>query len=608
MKKNIFNLKILLAVASGIFLLVVLISFINTPVIRWKIGDKQMYNINMQIDSRNYSLISKTAKNSLHEIKGILNLIVYDINDKRITTGFQFSRLEVLESKKRNLDLEQLYSTPFIIEFSKNGEIVNYQFPNELAIEDETLILGIIKGFQVIIPTIKISDWNMVESDMTGKYSAHYQIVDGSIIKKKKQYNDLNSIAETGIKDLSVIIKSSGTSFLLSKESSWLEAASIDEIVLIKDKKFNSFTIKCGIYGSLNKVQYDPDNELFIWKNNDADLIKTAFAKGYKNQVPYIEKRIVSFLKEKYKNENLGNILNSFTDKLDFKTANKLAEFLHAYPDETLKIKNYIIANQHKDFKVTNIIFALSRTNFYFTQKALLDIVHNNNINSKLREYTIISMRNFVNPTEELIRSLIFIADTRENASSIELSNTALLALGTLSDKSKINNKDNSERIKNELLVRLNKNNSDVEKTSIMLKAISNISDESLIPVFQEYSDSSNSTIRAISLSAFASMNDAKSMSILLDHMNNEKDSYVKNIIVDTLIKREPNKDSIAEVSKLVQTEADISIRYKMIQYIVDNRKNYPGVNNTLQDCLKKDFTDKEIALVYKGLYSKNFK
>jgi len=414
-----------------------------------------MYHVKMIYDL-GFEL-SREGKGSFSEkIDGILNFRILEVTPKEVKIGFQLSPIAIYIFGKRASELEKIYTTFFLASFSKTGKPIKFYFPNNISKQEEFAISEIVRGLQVNIPkNLKDKkEWTTKETNSSGTYIAHYTIRGNSILKKKLKYLNVDIKTVRGKAPLSTI-ELLHSKFLAkpSASMSWLERISGSENMNIKNG--NVVWLKSGMKASLALMPFKPDPSLTIWsEKRDFNLIAVSFKKGKKKAVSYWEKKQREALKERLEQTNLKKIITQMVKMPgeDINQLHLLRDYFSFFPEKALEIPALFLKKKVNSGTAASVINALELSGTTEAQKALISIMWDSYQLPLNRIRAIIALGGIQDPAEYTLNALWGQIEKKGTDSlSIELSNTAALALKNISNALKVKKPDLSMKINSRL-------------------------------------------------------------------------------------------------------------------------------------------------------------
>lgn len=580
--------------------------------IEWKAGSQQLYRIEINTIIKNINLMTKAETSNIEKITGNLNFKIFSIDSGIVKAGLQFSELEIDNSGKRSEFLENIFSTFFLCEFKKDGTPIAFYFDNNIAKEDEVLISNIIREFQLVIPWISIGDWSTNEKDSIGEFTAEYSESGNEIIKKKMNYSKITQIAGNPNGNIGVNIIFSKLNIIPSVASSWIEQAYGKENIEMVFKNSDFVFMQASKDYSLEMIPFEPDMKLSIWTNEDTyDEIKSAFFKGEKNSQSLTNNLYEAYLRNKLKNENYNTVINKFLkgygSRIDLKEL--LIDYLTIHPEEAYKTSILLKNSNIDQSKRIDVIQALSFSNTLKAQELLNKITNDNTYKSILRLYAVIGIGQMKYPTSDSVMNLMNISRQKKDTGEFteDISNSAILALGSISYSLKGINENIVNDINGELISRLKSASTPAELSTIVL-AMGNTKNEDFTPEIIPQLSSEDSNLRAMAAYSLRDMSDDKSLSSLLGTLGKEESTNVKDFILTSLSNRKASDESINCIKNAVAKENDKGTRYNMYKYLIANKDQYSSIEGFLRENLENGLSNKERVLIYKSLYSKKNK
>lgn len=582
--------------------------------LNWKAGDKKMYQIftksYQDASSAQFGLFNSTFT---QRVEGTLNFRVLEYSNGKVKLAFQFSPMQIYLDDKRMPVLEKLSSQVFLAQWNTDGSVIEWIFPSTIAKKDEIGILQNLLYFQIIISGDK-QKWVSEESDSLGNFIAKYNSKSDRILKAKVKYTKIESQDEGSNinpdENFQSNIQASYSELFLDKEKSWLTSASLLEKA---EMTGSSFHINLSREGTIEQIQFIPDNDLDIWKDNfNYEEIKFQMTKDPKKTLSIWEEAEQKQLEKEYKDETIQSLYsklfknpNQFTDLANME---KMKEFLKHFPQEALKIPDLLLKGKISGNHIIEMIHLLATTGHKESQSALVSILSNKDQSANARMQALAGFQEVRNPSEDSANALWQVYESRKTEQDRDYSNTAILALGTVALHTKqqeFAGKDSLPvKIKTRILSELAVSVKDPNRLAVLLDATGNTGDSSLFPKIKEYSKSEDKIARSSLYSALGNFKDKESLDFLKNQVSKEESPEGRTKIIQSLLHRESDKEVVKTVQNSIQTESDISTRQHMLQYLIQNKKDVNEYKKTLEKLLETETNESNRELIYTGIHS----
>lgn len=591
------------------------------PKFRWESGTRQVYNYDLQIEMEtNTNMLSNGSATNwqkvIVELKGTLNVRLFEKQEKTIFVGFQLSPAHFSLSGQRVPTLENsLYSTFFMVIFSLDGVPVKFYFPKKIHASERKLLAEIVNSVQVITPAIKTeTEWTNSEENATGKYKAQYNWQEGKIHKQKLNYLTITSLmTETrGTNGLSLTghILHSDFQAILAAKRSWLQELSGSEKLEIRSQ--HGTAAKYALQISLRASDDPIDPTLAIWQaNNDPEQVMLAFASGKTPSSGSWEQLRQQNLREKFANVNVSDLTQQI---ISFNTKDKsmgdmipylqaLEDYLSAYPEATAEIKNLLLQGVLSQQSTGMIVNVLEVVGHKEAQQALATIMlDNESKNEHVVRQAIAAVGGIKKPDPMLVETLWKVAQQSDNESS-----TALLALGAASNNL-AQSGDNYEgsQIVQGLVDYLQAETADSHNQIVALSALKNTGNTEIFETVAPYLKVEDVQVRATAHSVLANLDDVESFQQLITTVTQDESVMVRQSALNAIYHRKDKYQAVEHIGQNFSKEPDPDVRRDMIKFLGDNKTDNPEVITTLEQQLSQETSREMIKELYKALYKKS--
>ena len=540
----------------------------NTKSIKQHIDNSLHFNFKPnKYSSYKLEYMTTFAKNQYNissniDMKAILNTKVLEENNK-LYILFKLTNIKLaFDNPYLEKILSNIYSKIFLIEISKNGKFINYYLPKD---SKKVGLFNLISLFEIIIKNSSL--YTTQEKDaINGIYECTYRI-DKDIYKTRQKY-----ISDTQ----NITIDSSYIKAVADKKGNWL------------------FSLK-----AIENIQVNIGNSPIKTKN-ELQLTKIApvkfsiKAKNIENIINAIQneqniewsKITTSALKHEIKQNKItfNSLINKFLNSHDISDLHKLEIYLKLNPNEIDKLYD-IMANSNPNIN-NRLIAILEHLNLPQSQNLLADIANDSNFDDDTRLRAVIALGFQKNLSSDIIDTLWGIEKNSDNS---DLSNTALLALGSISSNNantqideklkELSKQKNSisliysmknsgvTKFKNELTKMLNSSNTQIKTNAI--EVLSNVNDPQIHNKLVSMIDSKSNNVEAAAIKALSKHPDEKTLKYVQSHIKDMKPKVTEAMVdylVKTMDKHPENKTYLKEVLPLVQDNKTKKVIIKAIR------------------------------------------
>ncbi len=595
----------------SIFLCFHVYQFFQIAEFHWKENDKKMYQIEIKsfqnMNSEQLAMIDSSLEVST---KGILNMRVMEVESSKIKIAFQFSSLEMKAGGVRQIALETIASHPFLGEWTKDGKIIRWILPYNIALKDEMLVLQNLLLFLTEISGDR-KKWITKESDSFGEFIAKYNYKSGKILKSKVKYQKVSveDLGDLETEKFTSNIQVSYAEFVLDEKNSWIQSGKLKERFELTG---NLFEVDASREASIQEIPFQPDPEVAIWKDPlKFEDLYNRFTKEPKKKLSIWEESKRMELEKEFRNRDFISIVRQFLPDpnrfSDLPSLEKLRDYLNVFPEEALKVPGLIQSQKIRGHQIMEVLYILAKLGHKEAQVALVSISRDTNQDYHARMQSISNFHEVKYPIDSIAPTLWEVYKSRNTDKEKDLSNTAILALGSISSRTQqlsANGISESDEIKNKLLKELEISSKDKDKTSVLLSAIGNTNDSSLLPKIKDNIQSEDKMVRAAFFDAISNFPSKEAKDILKDRLSKEESFEARNKIIKGLLQKEGDPETLKQVFDSLLQENDANNRSYMIQYLIQNKGHSSDYQNSLKQILEKEGNSTNRELIYKGLYS----
>lgn len=576
----------------------------------WKENDKRMYKLEIssfqKTDSEQLAMLGSSFDT---KVKATLNMRVLEVGEKSVKVAFQFYPFEMSVGGERQTVLETLCMNPFLGEMTLDGRVIRWILPYTIAEKDENLILQNILLFHPVISGNR-KKWVNRELDNLGEFIAKYNYKSGKVLKSKIKYTKVfvEDSDESETQEFSSNIQISYSEFTLNEGSSWIKNGSVKEKFELSGTLFE---IDASKEGFIHEIPFQPDSRVTIWQDPlSFEDIYANLTKEPKRKLSIWEEARQRKMEEEFKGKDFITVYNQiqlnpnkFTDlpKLE-----KLRDYLEAFPEEALKIPNLIKSGKIQGHQIMEVLYILAKLGHKEAQNSLLEISKDSTQDHHARMQAIGGFHEVKQPLENVAPTLWEIYKQRSGDKEKDFSNTAILALGSISGRTKhiiVEGESQSEKIKKDLLKELNNSAKDGDRTSLLLSAIGNTADSRLLPKIQDKMNAEDKMVRAAFFDALSNFHSKEAKDILKDRLDKEESFEARNKIIQGLLQKTGDGETSNRVHESVLKEHDATNRFYMIKYLNQNKQFVSDYESKMKRLLEKEENPTNRELLYKGIY-----
>jgi hypothetical protein len=595
------------------------------PSIYWEKDARVMYAFSARTNvvTSGGSVANTGMKYGSVDIKGILNFRVFDSAGKKIKAGIQFSRVQITHGQMRDgqnksrsqvvkdardRQTEDMFSKLFYVWFSSDGRLLNFAFPNDIAVDDRKSIEDLIRTLQIVVPRPIFKSWNTEETDKYGTYSSAYHF-GKNLVKQKNEYRDISD--RTSLKNYiqSIAVKKSIGNCEYGYPDTWLKNLDSDELTVFYNN--NDAVMKLSATADLKKIPYNPDANLRLWKddlNPDSDISQWESKPVERFSVS--EKKELDAVKKYYGSTDFKQIMDGLFKK--YRTFNtqcigEILNYLKIFPEAASDIPDFLLKGLNAG-QMAMLVNALQRDKSEYSQKALVRIIKGKEFPPDTRIQSAVAAGDITRPDDGFIKSLIDMYDGRNNREelTVKLSDNAMLSMGRITRNLSNSKSAADTNIVNEIKGKIKTGFStakDPGQITTMIYAAANTGDKSYIDPITHCFQSQESSVRAAAARSLPLFNDKKIDSILTDQLDTENNVNVKTAIVKSLYDLNASDKAVETVCEKVQSEENEMVRGDMYRFLAKNR-NRSGVREVLEKMLTSDNTMENRNIISRALFS----
>ncbi len=347
MKKTIIiALMILLAGYAAMY-------FNSKPRIIWKAGDELVYRYDLENVTKYNPAIISTANNVVVKNGGLLNMKIYEVTKNTVKVGVQSSEVSYNQNGQANFIFDRIFNSFYIVEYNLSGKLISVMVNNDISMEEEPILTGIIKMLQLeVLPPVFSNSWDTVENDNNGQYISNHRygkifLNTNGITKKREKYIKIQEKSGMNSDMSKFVITYSEGKYFLSKNSSFVESVIINESIAgITNTDAPIMTNEISL--TLTRLNIEPDRSLDVFKFAGYDEALAFLKQGLKREVSPFQEEKIAKLKDKYKSTELQSLLKNLYGLKD----NQLPE-----PEDIQALIDYFTVNPPGRLKLRALIF-----------------------------------------------------------------------------------------------------------------------------------------------------------------------------------------------------------------------------------------------------------
>lgn len=584
----------------------------------WIAGKKQTYQYSffskIETNTNLFEASSEAWQTTNAELKGVLNARFFEARPEKFYVGFQLSPVQFSIAKQRLSPLENLYSSFFMVAFSKDGQPIEFHVPQKIHASEKELVTEIINGIQLILPSSVIKkEWVTRESNTTGEYTAEHILQENKISKKKTSYLTISSFSEEvdngEMLDFKGNILKSHTEGIVSKKQAWIESLVSKEQLEINSQhgKVAKITSQISLH-----LSDDPINsKLAIWQaNSNPDIVIAGFANSSENNISAWDELEQQQLRDKFANVKVSDLTRQIIDlNLQGKPMQELIpylkdleNYLSAYPESSADIPKLLHEPNLSKGATGGIINALEVVGHHEAQQALIEIMLDETpTNPQVSYQSLVAAGGIKEPIPDLINGVWHISE-QEN----EYMDMALLALGSVgANLEEAGNSADAAQIRDNLIENLQNETEDSYKQKLILVALKNTKDTDLYDTVSPYLDTENETVREAAYSVLENFNDHTSFNKLLNSVVQDESPAVRQTALKAISMREDSSLAATTISGSLSQEPEAAVRKEMIQFLGQHKLENPEIIDTLKQQLSVETSTEMRKEIYTILYKK---
>ena len=542
---------------------------LSVPRLLWTQGDTQAYEFDVDVDA----LVTEN-RIPRHRIRqrcsGTLHMRVFGGADP-VLVGFQVEGMRIqVEGDSAQEPIGPVDGPPFWVRFGRDGEVRETVFHADTSAGTRQILEETVRTFQCVMRGGSRVRWSTEEAHSTGDYAADYFVTPKGRIRKSKSAYLADEIS----------VERSSAMFVLS-ETSWLASAALrDRLVIRPENGSHVLTKTTASLEAISGVPLQTPDALLATYGDALFAVerhRTAPAPRPKDTGP------------KYSVEDVRRAVVALnaSDGTHTKLVRKLSDQIASDPEFVAVVLEALEAERTSDGTAAAMINALAMANTEEADAGLAEVVRNRDRRHVNRRRATIALGFSWKPNDSVMNTLWETSEDRSSEDATDLSNTALLAIGTTTGTlGKL--RSPSYAGNRERLIRRMEGAADQGEREIALMALGNTRDSSVAGAISTQLDAPEYGVRKASAYALRLMKDPVVAERLADRLDVEEDIAVRHEIAASLNRLDvATPRTLALAHARARIEKDESTRYELVALLVRHTAAVRGWRGTFQELLR---------------------
>lgn len=550
--------------------------------LRWRRSDRRAYAL--RIDTKVRMVLSGAADATVeHSVEGTLHLRVCDVRPDVVRLGFQLSPARLSVDGVSDAEHSARLAAPFRAELAPNGRVRRFEFSDALAAHERALLEESIRVFQCVVPSAAEERWRTVERHGTGKYIAEYSRVGPNRCRKQKiEYRRPVDPA----KPQTVEIGRSVAIFALSVRGSWLQSAQVVEELTPRIDAANETPSR--LRATLRPADPEPAIALFReeWSFDGREAASARLEAAPAMAGPATAERAEA---SEADIEQVRAVLRALAaaEGKNLHLVHELRDLLLRFPELATEALALLALPEMSDGGLAAVLHAFELAGTPQSQVALCTLMDGRRRAYPTRLRAIVALAGLARPTPETLAKLWNRFRDRTSAESADLSNTAVLALGSLGDELRRSDPDAWAAQRDRILAVL-RTAGNAETAATVLKAVANTRDGLLTSEAAHYLVAPAANVRAAAAQAVGALGGAGALDALTTRLAAETDARVRASLAAGLGKLDrASARTFSVVHAAARRERDEKARYALARYLGERLDEYPAARETLAEILQ---------------------
>jgi|GEM_PF-5952171 len=582
-KLPVYKIVIAIAIAIAVSYISYILIFPKVA-IKWHEGDRLSYTYKTKsvLDTFEMRGGGRTRINSY--LEGILRLRIYKVDKAHDTvqTAFKFEPQKLKITGIDSDKIKNMYNATFLVEFSLSGEPKNFRFSKTVAAEDERFLKDMLNSLQFVTTDNARRSWETNETIPSGLLLSEYTSTGSSSFQKKRIRHIKKSYAIAP-----PVINKSHFEITLGK-SSWVSSVKgYEKTTLGSESEMRITTyfqneltpIEGGICDFFDNTQSFDD----LAKNFTSETTP-------KNEISAWDAVRNNIYAEQLKNASVQSLLADLrAKKMPPSTVVELLSHLFAIKKESLSNAASIIRSgilPPSEYQL--ILLAMSKFGSTESQQFLINFIENKGLPNRLRADAAVYTRYLNNVSINTVKNLEELAKTTRSEKQGTLSNTIILALGSMCVDNK-NEGQSSEEIHRFINDKLSSGISDRNELSAFILAAGNTHNPAHVKSISEYTGDKIPSIRAQAVEALQYMEGEEADNAILSLVKRESDTDVMTSALQTQLSRKQNPAVTDAIVSRLSNDANESARLPMVEYLAAQDNVSSSTKSILKNILKDE-------------------
>jgi HEAT repeat protein len=464
-------------------------------------------------------------------------------------------------------DLAALLGTRVLAVFEPSGALARIEFPAGVTGADRASIAEILYGLQVVLPPGAGAAWDTRERDAGGYYRAAYRREGDGVEKVRTAYL---AGGEPGAPRRE-IVRSRATA-APARDHGWLAALAADEGLRMRDAGGN-VVVESQTHITL---RFLPGAPAPLPPGEDTPgSLRAALARAGAAGAGFWETRARRLQAAAFEAQGttLAALVAAVTsDPKPMARKHELAAYLKTFPSEAAKLPALVAATRDTAARA-RLVNALELAGTPEAQRALGAILTSPAQADQDRLRAVVAMAGLGAPDAATVDLLWAQVSSAAGGISEELSNTSLLALGTLSHNTP---PERGAAIRARLRDELARA-AGPGTTRIVLHALANAGEAAAAAQVEPYLAAPSPMVREAAAEALGALAAGEARPALAAALAAEPEAGVRRSLVLGLAGLPPDEAAMAAVRAALAREPDAGVRRAMTEYLGAHQDAFPG-------------------------------
>jgi len=490
---------------------------------------------------------------------------------------------------------------PFVFSIGKDCRFHELSFLPATEAQTRRQLEGLLRSTEFVFSSRPQWNWVHRQSDLLGSYDASYSLYPGdvspiSVSKQRNRYVSMHMPAlgsRLGGTPNTEVLSSEAVA-VVDDQGQWLRALQerAELKITLGDKTLSQVSTLLSV---ARTVEGSPPPQL-------ASVDVSRFRKDFAD-APLSTSELPPPPDPQLAAQSLNSVLQTFKNGISqsndgaFRSAKLLASYLSVHPEAIATLLEQMRSGVI-DPKLHSLLFlALERTGTLAAEKALGSAMADRGMTTQNRMRAAAALQDIPRPSLGTAKTLLDQARQQGSAEDVQVSRSALLALGALSHRTLDRQPDVAALARSEFRSHLQAAQNP-EEVRTALSAIGNSGDPTMIDALGNYNRDASEQVRASAAEAYRRMDRAAMEPPLRDWLGKEDSGSVRTAIASSLVERlhEDRQAASAETVAIAATrlaaESDPRARAALIELL----GTAAGSDATAKDALVKQFARETVV------------